>query len=479
MQNRPVATAGDSGARSGLGDRPGGGCGDLDRFFDLSTDLLCIVGFDGLFRRLSASWSELLGYSIEELLAAPVEHFLHPDDRARTASHSAHQIETGAVDFSFENRYQHADGTYRQLSWNASADTERRLVFAVARHQDPRIVAELTAQREEAQQAGAFSAAALAASPDALLVNDLDNASVRYLSRTAEALLGAGLHFGDRNADSDVHPEDRARLADAIVACSSLKEDQVLKIRYRVRDGSGGYRWLSRRFTSFRRGTDGRTCEALSVVRDITEVVASEQRLSHAALHDVLTGLPNRTLLADRLGGALARAQRLRQDVAVLYCDLDGFKSINDTSGHATGDIVLKQTALRLQVILRTQDTVARVGGDEFVIIVEAGDGSDRQSDPAELGGTTSGEVSPSRKLGLHVARRVIAALAVPIEVDGGEHAVSVSVGVAFAGGPGNTRTPEEVLRNADAAMYRAKALGKDRYELFDNGSRAEDVEQG
>ncbi|MGI8536105.1 MAG: diguanylate cyclase domain-containing protein [Mycobacteriales bacterium] len=196
-------------------------------------------------------------------------------------------------------------------------------------------------------------------------------------------------------------------------------------------------------------------------------MVAAEDQLRHAALHDPLTGLPNRTLLTDRLGGALARVQRLGQDVAVLYCDLDGFKRVNDANGHATGDQLLRETADRLRSVVRPQDTVARVGGDEFVLVLEA-DGENAPGIGAE-----------SLTLGIDVARRVVAALAEPVLIDGVEHVISTSVGLAYAGGPGSTRTAEDVLRDADAAMYCAKAAGKDRFEVFENGLRTDLAERG
>ncbi len=689
-------------------DRLFAGGADLERFFDLSTDLLCVAGFDGYFRLLSPSWSGLLGYSDDELTGRPFEDFVHVDDRAPTAALFAAQVEAGAVCIRFVNRYRHNDGSYRTLSWNAAPDVERGLIYAVARCLDEQIesaraieesealfrgafeqslvgmclmsqqgrfqrvnpmlaellgrpaedlvgmpvaevthadhlkedadtlqdllagrlpglqretryvrpdgatvavylsttlirgqagapshfvtqvldvtgeraaaaalastaamldgivqnsqslvyvkdldgvyllanrpflkafhvteqeligrddtwldadlasvwrvndlrardgayrlhewsghgeerrwyesvkfplfdgsgrlyatcgvsldVTELHRQREEAREAEAFSAAVLAASPDAIVVHDFASGRSVYASRTAADLLTPG---PDGATDADVHPDDRVRLAGALTACGDLEDDQVLQVRYRVQASTGAWRWLSRRLIAFRRGPDGRTTEVLSVIRDVSEMVAAEDQLRHAALHDPLTGLPNRTLLTDRLGGALTRAQRLGQDIAVLYCDLDGFKRVNDANGHAAGDRLLRETADRLRSVLRPQDTVARVGGDEFVLVLEA-DGANAPGSEAE-----------SLTLGIDVARRVVAALAEPVLIDGVEHVISTSVGLAYAGGPGSTRTAEDVLRDADAAMYRAKAAGKDRFEVFENGLRTDLAERG
>jgi diguanylate cyclase (GGDEF)-like protein len=176
----------------------------------------------------------------------------------------------------------------------------------------------------------------------------------------------------------------------------------------------------------------------------------SEQEFRHQALHDPLTGMPNRTLFADRLELALAQAERRDNAVAVLFLDLDDFKVVNDSLGHSAGDELLRATAARLVALLRPGDTVARFGGDEFVMI--CGDLSDAAH-------------------AQRIAERVIAALAEPLTVGGAEHVVGASIGIAVARGP--SRPGEDVLREADAAMYRAKELGRGRVELYDEVMRA------
>jgi len=174
-----------------------------------------------------------------------------------------------------------------------------------------------------------------------------------------------------------------------------------------------------------------------------------EQLTRHAALHDPLTGLPNRALALDRLAHALARRQRERIDVAVFVLDLDRFKTINDSFGHAAGDEVLLALAPRLTGAVRITDTVARLGGDEFVVIcpdVDAGRGV------------------------TEVALRLAGAVAEPLVLDSGEHFFTVSTGIALAA----TRedTPASLLGDADAAVYRAKERGRGHYELFDEAMR-------
>jgi len=175
----------------------------------------------------------------------------------------------------------------------------------------------------------------------------------------------------------------------------------------------------------------------------------SGNELARQAMHDPLTGLPNRVLLRDRLDQALGRLGRREETVGVLVLDLDGFKAVNDALGHDIGDLLLIAVARRLTGVLRSGDTAARVGGDEFVILCEDVRGAHQA---------------------VAVAQRIIAALAEPISVGAGEAHVRASIGIALADGPGTVAEP--LLRDADAAMYRAKNHGA-TYEVFDEEMRA------
>jgi diguanylate cyclase (GGDEF)-like protein/PAS domain S-box-containing protein len=193
--------------------------------------------------------------------------------------------------------------------------------------------------------------------------------------------------------------------------------------------------------------------EAFMVVAyDVTEQGLLEDQLRHLALHDTLTGLANRALLEDRLGRALAASTRKAQAVALLSCDLDGFKSVNDRLGHGAGDQVLRQVASRLTDIVRPGDTVARFGADEFAVMIELID------DP---GGAQA------------MAERIIAAVAMPISLDGGEVHLSVSIGIAFGT---STTGAEELSHNADAAKSQAKAAGRNCYRVYEAAMRAKAV---
>ncbi len=181
----------------------------------------------------------------------------------------------------------------------------------------------------------------------------------------------------------------------------------------------------------------------------------AEVQLVHRALHDSLTALPNRALFLDRLGVALDRARRSGALVAVLFLDVDNFKEINDSRGHAAGDRLLVELAERLRTMLRPMDTVARFGGDEFTFLFE--------------------DLADEHEVVL-IAERIARACKVPIELDHGDATITVSMGIAMVTDP---RTPPQTLiREADSAMYRAKERGGGRYEMFDDTTRERALER-
>jgi diguanylate cyclase (GGDEF)-like protein len=183
-------------------------------------------------------------------------------------------------------------------------------------------------------------------------------------------------------------------------------------------------------------------CRLAAVAIDHRELT---DKLSHQAQHDALTGLPNRLLFQDRLGQALAQAQRNGQQVAVIYMDLDRFKHINDTLGHSAGDALLRQVAARLDTCVRRSDTLARLGGDEFTVVLAELD------DPRDA---------------MRAARNIVEAMRLPFTVDGRELFVTLSLGISLFPDDGNDG--ETLMVNADVAMYRAKELGRDNFQWFD-----------
>lgn len=238
-----------------------------------------------------------------------------------------------------------------------------------------------------------------------------------------------------------IHPDDRGRMRGVLQSANVTGASTDLDFRLVRPDGT--IRIVHQQAESLRDET-GRLIKRIATVQDVTEQRALEAQLRHQAFHDPLTGLPNRTLFADRLGQALAHAHRVRKECAVCFVDLDRFKTINDSLGHAAGDQLLIAVAARLRGELREEDTLARLGGDEFAILLV---------EPVTLAAVEQ------------VATRLLAALEPPVVVDGRDLQVLASIGIALS--TPTASTSEDLLRFADLALYRAKAVGGAGWEVF------------
>jgi diguanylate cyclase (GGDEF)-like protein/PAS domain S-box-containing protein len=393
---------------------------------------------------------------------------IHGEDRPAVDAAIFACLETGSP---FELRYRILRADTGALRWFHAkgrvlrdGDLPVRLAGAVAD------VSEQVQAEHDAHEAQAFYTAVLTASPDLTMVIDLETGRMVYGSR-AEGLLGLSTEqlmtlSGEDRRDL-VDSEDRARLEAHRAAAATMDDGEVLQLRYRGRGTDGAWRWISERVTPFQRDRDGKVSQIVGIVRDVTDVVETEDRLTHAALHDALTGLPNRALLFDRLNAAVERAAREQRVVSELFCDLDGFKQINDRFGHAAGDMVLLRATQRMTGILREGDTLARVGGDEFVAVVEPWNRAEAD--------TTGRSPKYDLDVGLEVANRISSALRAPVVVDGVPHVATASIGIAYTTGPGPDRrgaaTADQLVLNADRAMYLAKNSGRDRTVVFQDAS--------
>jgi diguanylate cyclase (GGDEF)-like protein/PAS domain S-box-containing protein len=260
-------------------------------------------------------------------------------------------------------------------------------------------------------------------------------ATLSLFGRSPEEVLGM-------RASELVHPEDRPRVEAQLAA---LVQTVVVTepIQFRVEHADGTYRYAEAVVSNLRDNPS--VAGYVGNLRDITERKEAESQLLHVALHDPLTGLPNRTLILDRADQMLVRARREYRPVAALFVDLDNFKDINDSLGHDAGDKVLQAVAQRFVGILRESDTVGRLGGDEFVVLAEG----------ASLG------AGPEM-----VAERLHDTLREPFRIEGYDMvSLTVTASIGIAGGQRNSAS--ELLRDADIALYRAKALGKNRSALF------------
>ncbi|HEX8417723.1 MAG TPA: sensor domain-containing diguanylate cyclase [Methylobacterium sp.] len=287
----------------------------------------------------------------------------------------------------------------------------------------------------------------LAENTSDMIVWSTPDTTRRYVSPAAMQILGyePGELIGTKPLDF-VHPDEAEAygvLLDDIGR--GVRTRAVGRQRYRRRDGS--WVWVEATFSVTRDPRTGEPDGYVAVVRDISERHEAERRIAHMARHDALTDLANRTLLEERLAQETALARRRGTEFALHCLDLDRFKAVNDTLGHHAGDNLLRTVADRLKALVRTEDTVARIGGDEFVIL-QVGPGQ-----PA------AGEV---------LARRLIEAVQAPIELDGAQVGIGVSVGIAVA--PQDGTDPEGLYRKGDLALYRAKAEGRNTFRFFEAG---------
>jgi diguanylate cyclase (GGDEF)-like protein/PAS domain S-box-containing protein len=265
---------------------------------------------------------------------------------------------------------------------------------------------------------------------------------IAYESSAAERVLGvrpAG-RVG-QPAFGLVHPDDR-EFGERLLADVTRSPGAQMTGELRIRHADGS--WLSIEAVLKNLLDDPAVGGIVINYRDVTARKGLEEELRRQAFHDSLTGLANRALFADRLDHALARTRRFRQPLAVLFIDIDDFKTVNDSLGHGEGDQLLIAVAKRLVGAVRSGDTIARMGGDEFAVLIE---------DPAEA------------EAPIAVAQRLLAALEAPFEHGAKELFVHASVGVAAS--KSSDQTADDLLRDADVSMYTAKSNGKNRVEVF------------
>ena len=282
-------------------------------------------------------------------------------------------------------------------------------------------------------------------SSDVFLILKPDG-TVEYQSPAVERVLGygPGERLG-RQIFELTHPDDLGFVKAVIMELMQTPGAvRTVELRSRHADGS----WRTLEATGHNMIADPTVHGIVVNYRDITERKVLERQLIHEAFHDPLTGLANRALFIDRVDHALSRREEPRR-LAVLFMDVDDFKTINDSLGHAAGDLVLVAVAERLRACLRPEDTVARLGGDEFGVLVEDAEGA----------------------LPSEVAARLLGALRNPFEISGKQVHIQASIGLAF--GSDESRTANELLRNADVAMYTAKSRGKGRVERFETSMHA------
>jgi diguanylate cyclase (GGDEF)-like protein/PAS domain S-box-containing protein len=415
------------------------------------------VGADGQTGHISPALQRVLGYpqgGSNWQLFHVVEQ-IHPDDRDRVLQELAAGLET-LEPFRMEYRLQRHDGAFvwvldeAVFIRNERGDTIRE-GFLVDITKRVQALEDLSNSEERFRTL-------LSNIPGAMYRCDLDSDwDMEFISDNIEAISGYPasdfIRSRVRTFASIIHPDDRQTVEQIVGEAVARAEPFILE--YRIVGADGGIRWVYEKGQGVF-GAEGKVLWLDGAIFDVTERKLLQEQLAKQAFYDSLTGLANRALFQDRADHALARVARRGSGLAVLLLDLDGFKLINDSLGHHVGDEVLVTVAKRILKSSRTSDTVARFGGDEFVILLE--------EDASESTAAT-------------VARRILGVLREPFLVQGREVSLGGSIGIALTSGSDPTST-DELLRNADAAMYCAKANGRDRFELFEPSMHAKAVEQ-
>ena len=433
---RLLATAGAIGSQVGQFLRSNEAEEGLRRFraaMDVSADLIMLVDpVTLLYIDANDSACRALGYSLAELMAlGPADIF--SVSREKLAKTYAALIAGDLKDAAIQGVYRCRDGT------RIHVESVRRAVPSGQGYVVVSVARDITARMQDEELLRRFRAA-MDATSDAIYLTD--RASMRYLdcNEAACRMVGCTREELIARGPADVlglPVEELARTFDSVIAGGPATEPvELLRPR---KDGTQAWVELQRRA---QRSVDGWTI--ISVVRDITERKKLEERLLQQANYDSLTQLPNRALSYDRLSQALIQAKRKSVNAGVLFIDLDRFKAVNDTHGHGAGDELLRQVAQRITHCIRAGDTVGRLGGDEFVVVLP--------------------EIADAKDSGL-IARKAIDSLAAPFDLGGLEVSISASIGIASF--PDDGDTVEQLIRNADTAMFGAKESGRNASRFF------------
>jgi len=476
------------------------GTGDVLGYHELLERVPAIVyvadpGESGRWYYASPRIEEILGYTPDAWCADPElwAKRLHPDDREWVLAHEAGLVSARADGVALEYRMIHRDGRVvwiRDDSVIVTGERDELRWHGVLSDISERKQFEAELERRAAQQAAVAllgEHALEGANTEELMHEALtsaaqmlggDKVTIAELLADEDCLvLRAGLGWPDAAIGSfrfavgegsqsgytlltgmpvvveDWLTEQRFERPAALLK-DNMRSGLTVKIEGRSGGPFGVFAIQSaqpRRFSE----RDVDFLQALAnVLADALERQAIEDAIRNRALHDPLTGLPNRVLFVDRLEHALARLGRQQSLCAILFLDLDHFKLVNDSLGHQVGDELLAAAAPRLKQALRSSDTVARFGGDEFGVLLE--------------------DIASERDA-IETAERIAAIFARPFVLSGSEHFVTTSIGIALARGG---EQADELIRDADAAMYRAKDRGRARYEVFDEGMRGRAIER-
>jgi diguanylate cyclase (GGDEF)-like protein/PAS domain S-box-containing protein len=398
--------------------------------------------------RVNPKMCEILGYTKDELLNMTTADLLQPELQDADRPKYMQQMLNGEMQsFSSTRPYIRKDGSlvWTNRSVSLVRDAAGNPLYFLRIIED---ISERKRAEDALRQERMMLRTVVDAIPDRLYVKDVEG---RYILQNAANLKVRGIDQLENIVGKtvfDIFPPQQARRIQEEDQNIINTGEPLIEREGRTHFGTGGEpggetRWHLTSKIPLRDAT-GKIYGLVGVNRDITERKQANEHLAHLAHYDSVTGLPNRVLLHDRLGQTIAQARRNSWFVGVLFLDLDRFKLVNDTLGHAAGDLLLKQVAMRLTQALRPSDTVGRLSGDEFAVILS--------------------ELTSPQNAGL-VAQKLIDMFKLPFDLDGNEVFVTASIGITLY--PTDSDNIETLIRDADAAMYGAKSAGRNNYQYY------------
>jgi diguanylate cyclase (GGDEF)-like protein/PAS domain S-box-containing protein len=421
---------------------------------EAQTDFILRSRADTTITFANPALCKALGTSLDMIIGAKWLDFANPDDLQGSAFYRLHEITPENPRFTIENREQRADGSEGWTQWlnEGIFDELGQLVEIQSVGRD---ITELKRIEQALRDREERLSLVTQNMSDLVSLHQPDG---HYLYATPSSVSLLGYHPDDligRDAFELLHPDDRMRVRQDFYQCL-LDGRSPVRIVHRIRHRDGHYLWLETVGKTVINPETNQLIHLQATSRDVSDRVAVEDQLKYDALHDALTGLPNRNLLVKRLETAIERVQHHPETpFALLFLDLDRFKVVNDSLGHLVGDQLLIVVADILRSFVRKGDVAARLGGDEFVILLE------QVQDVSDA---------------IRVAERVVCSLQVPLRIGDRDVVTGTSIGIVL--GTPDRQSTEAVLRDADLAMYRAKRSGRGRYALFDPAMHQQAMER-
>ncbi len=408
----------------------------IDAVLDTVGAIVLVMDREGRVVRFNRACEAVSGYTADEVIGSHFWEKLIPPEQIDRVRQVFTQLTAGQFPNRHENHWRTRDGGRRLIAWSNTCISDAQ---GVIRHVIATGIDVTEARAAEAELR--LAARVFEHAGEAIMVTDADNHIVKVnpaftaiTGYAAEEVLGET----PSRFKSGRHDEAFYQAMWRSLAETDAWEGEIWDRR---RDGVLYPKWLT---ISAMRDQQGNLRHYVALFTDISERKSSEERIRHLAEHDNLTGLPNRSLLQDRLRQAMSRAEREHTRLALLFVDLDRFKLVNDSLGHAVGDALLVETAHRLQGTVRASDTVSRQGGDEFLVLLA--------------------DIEQNEDAG-RVAQKMLEALSEPCHLAGHELRITPSIGISLY--PDDSTDMEKLIKSADIAMYQAKEGGRSSYQFY------------